>query len=119
MGENERHKNLINFILNERFITLTVLGSIFTFSFVGSFKADIVEPMMHFILPEENFGFMDITIRDGESIPMPTPLRIDLRAGNFFREFIIWLFLMGILFILAYYTKYPDHYGGNPGVAIM
>lgn len=117
---DDRYKNIINFVLNERFLTITVIGSIVTFSLISNLKADIFDPLLHFIFPEENFGFMDITIRDGEGIPMPTPKRIDLKFGNFFRELMLWLFFMGILFLMAKYTRFPDHPQGNiMGAAVM
>lgn len=109
----------MSFLMSEKFITLTVIGSIFTFSFIGSLKADIVDPLLHFIIPEENFGFMDVTIRQGEFPQMPLPRRIDLKIGNFFREFVTWVFAMCVLYILAKYTQFPDSLNGNPGVAIM
>ena len=115
----DRYKNVLSFLLSERFITLTVIGSVFTFSFIASLKADIVDPLLHFVLPEENFGFMDVTIRDGEAVPLPTPRRLDLRLGNFFREFVTWIFAISVLYLLAKYTRFPDDPMGNPGVAIM
>lgn len=115
-----RYKNVLSFLLSENFITLTVIGSVFTFSFIASLKADIIDPLLHFVLPEENFGFMDVTLRDGESVPVPSPKKIDLKLGNFFRELVTWGFTICILFLLAQYTRFPLTPGGNSGgVAIM
>lgn len=115
----DRYKNILTFTLSEKFITLTVIGSVFTFAFISSFKGDIIDPLLNFILPEENFGFMDITIRDGIDIRPLGPKKIELRLGDFFKEFITWLFVIAVLFLLAKYTKFPDEPRGNPGVAIM
>jgi len=108
------HTNIFKFILNEKFITITVLGSIFTFAFISSLKGDIIDPLLHFAMPEDFFGFLDITLRDGEKINMP-PRQIELRLGNFFREFITWLFAVSILYVLATRTSFPDLSGGNSG----
>ena len=116
---HDRYKNIINFLLSEKFITITVIGSIFTFAFISSMKNDIIEPIFHFMLPEENFGFMDITLRDGEQVQLPGPKKIDLKFGDFFREFVIWIFALCVLFLMAKYTRFPDDLLGNPGVAIM
>lgn len=113
-----RTSTIFNFILSERFITLTVLGSIFTFAFVSSLKNDIIDPLLHVILPEEFFGFMDITLREGEKLPRP-PRQIDVKMGNFFREFVTWIILMSGLFILAKYTRFPDHLEGNESAAAV
>lgn len=108
----ERTSTIFNFILSERFITLTVLGSIFTFAFVSSLKGDIIDPLLHILFPEEFFGFMDVVLREGEKMPK-APRQIEVRMGNFFREFITWITLMSVLFILAKYTRFPDHIEGN------
>jgi len=116
----DRYKNVLSFLLSERFLTLTVIGSVFTFSFIASLKADIIDPLLHFVLPEENFGFMDVVIRDGVEIPQPKPKQLELKLGNFFREFVTWLFTISVLYLLAKYTRFPDTMEGNIlGAAIM
>jgi large-conductance mechanosensitive channel len=114
----EKDNNIFRFILRERFITLTVIGSIFTFAFIASLKADIIDPLLQFILTEENFGFMDITIREGEKMP-PVQKQLELRFGNFFRESVTWIFVIIALYILYLKTSFPDQKYGNPGVAAM
>ena len=108
----ERYSNIINFVLSEKYINLTVLGSIFTFAFIASLKGDIVDPLLHFIFPEEFFGFMNINIREGEKIPMP-PRNLDIKLGNFFREMITWILVISVLYFLAKYTRFPDLPQGN------
>lgn len=115
----DRYKSIFKFILDERFITLTAIGSIFTFALMSSLKGDIVDPLLRFILPEEYFGFMDVTIRDGEKINRP-PMQLEVRLGSFFREFITWIFIMAILFMLAKFTRFPDLAEGNStGAAVL
>lgn len=114
----EKDHNIFSFILRERFVSLTVLGSIFTFAFISSLKGDIIEPLLQFVLSEENFGFMDITIREGEKMPR-AQRHIELRFGNFFREFTLWLIVMLFLFFLYRFTSFPDVKTGNPGMAII
>jgi large-conductance mechanosensitive channel len=109
---SERKSSLINFILSEKYINLTVLGSIFTFAFISSMKMDIVDPILHFVFPEEFFGFMNINIREGEKMVMP-PRNLEIRFGNFFRELTTWLLLISILYFLAKYTRFPDLPQGN------
>ena len=114
----EKDNNIFRFILRERYITLTVIGSIFTFAFVNSLKADIIDPLLQFMLTEENFGFMDITIREGEKMPQ-IQRQIELKFGNFFREFVTWLLIITTLYVLYKFTGFPDQITGNPGVAIV
>jgi large-conductance mechanosensitive channel len=95
-----------------------VIGSIFTFAFIGSLKGDIIDPLLQFILSEENFGFMDITIREGEKMP-PIQKQIEIRFGNFFREFVTWLLVMLMLYALYKFTSFPDQLQGNPGFAVL
>lgn len=111
-------ESIFNFILSERFLTLTVIGSIFTYAFVSSMKGDLIDPFLQFLFSEDYFDFMDVTLRDGEKMPRYRK-KLELRFGNFFKEFITWMFVMFILHILCNYTSYPRQPGGNPGVAIM
>lgn len=117
--EYDRYKNVLSFILSERLLTITVLGSIFTFQFIASLKSFIIDPVLNFILPEENFDFMNLVIRDGIEIPRAEPQKLIVDFGSFFKEFIKWVVMITILFLLAKYTRFPDDIGGNPGVAIM
>jgi len=111
-------ESIFRFILRERFITLTVIGSIFTFAFINSLKSDIIDPLFQFMLTEENFGFMDITIREGEKMPQ-IQRQIEMRFGNFFREICIWLLMITVLYVLYKFTSFPDQISGNPGVAVV
>lgn len=111
-------ETIFRFILRERFLTLTVIGSIFTFAFVGSLKADIIDPLLHFVLSEDNFDYMNITIRDGEKPPRINRA-IEIRFGKFFREFITWMFIIAVLYSMYKFTTFPDQLSGNPGVAVV
>ena len=111
-------ESIFKFILRERYITLTVIGSIFTFAFINSLKADIIDPLMQFTLSEENFGFMNITIREGEKMPH-IQRQIEIRFGNFFRELCVWLLMITVLYVLYNFTNFPDQINGNPGVAVV
>ena len=115
----DRYKSVLSFILSERLLTITVLGSIFTFQFIASIKMYIIAPLLDFVLPEENFSFMNLTIRDGVSFPKAEPKKLVIDFGSFFKEFVIWVFMITILFLLAKYTRFPDELAGNPGVSIM
>jgi large-conductance mechanosensitive channel len=116
----DRHKNLLSFLLSEKFITITVIGSIFTFAFTSSLKNDIIDPFLDFFLPDENFQFMNVILRDGESIPAPNPRKIELKFGSFFKEFVTWISVLFLLFLLTRYTRFPDEPRGNyNGVALM
>jgi len=103
-------ESIYKFILKEKFLTLALIGSIFTFAFVGSLKCDIIDPLLQFVLSEEYFGFMDITIREGDKPPRPKK-QLELRFGNFFREFITWIIVVVSLYSLYKYTNFPDQPG--------
>lgn len=114
-----RTKDVVSFLLSEKYISLTVLGSIFTFAFVSSLKNDIIDPLLHILFPEEFFNFMDVVLREGEKMHK-VPRQVEVRMGNFFREFVTWIVLISLLFILAKYTRFPDHVEGNSiGAAVI
>ena len=114
-----KYENLIRFILTEKFLTITVLGSIFTFQFAGFIKLYLFDPILDWALPDKKFNFMDITIKEGQ-VPPPPEKTLVLRLGDFFREFIKYCILMLFLFLLSKYTSFPDTQEGNiSGSALM
>ena len=119
------YANVIRFILNEKFLTIAVIGSVITFQFLTTFKTALVDPLLDFALPTDKFGFMNITIREGDEIPPPTT-KLSVNFGAFFIEMVKYAFMMVLLFLLAKYTRFPDTVGpdglprGNwDGSAIM
>lgn len=123
----------IEFLYRENWITLSSIGSIFTFALISSFRANIFDKMMGYILPIESFEFMKVELPDiGASPPIPAinpynpadittttgPNIIDF--GSFVRESIIWIFMTLLLYLLAIFVRFPDMPGGNTtGAAIM
>lgn len=116
----DKYKNLISFIVSEKFLTLTVIGSIFTFQFVSSLKIFIIDPLLEYILVDDNFKDMKIILRDGMEQTKPDQKKIYLDFGAFFKEFIKWLFVMIIIYFCAVYTRFPDEPLGNiTGAAVL
>ena len=111
-------ESIFRFILRENYLSITAIGSIFVMLFLGSLKSDIIDPLFHFILSEENFDFMNVTIREGDK-PPPFQRPIEIRVGNFFREFVIILVVFATLYALKKLTNFPDISTGNPGVAVV
>jgi len=65
-----------------------------------------------FMLPQQNFDFMNITIREGEKMEMPER-HLELRFGHFFRSFVTWLLMITVLYVLYKFTSFPDNINGN------
>lgn len=116
----DRYKNIISFILSEKFLTITVIGSIFTFQFISSLKTTLVDPLLEFVFPNEFFKYLNVTLRDGlEPFPQDQK-KITMDFGNFFKEFIKYILVICVLFVLAKYTRFPDIQSGNStGAAVM
>lgn len=89
--------DLVEFLYRENWVTLSSIGSIFTFALVGSFRVSIFDKLMSMLLPEESFEYMTVKIDDDE-----------IKFGGFVREAIIWIFMTMILYILATFFRYPD-----------
>jgi len=116
----DRYKNIISFLLSERLLTISVIGSIFTFQFINALKMCIVDPLLDFVIPYESFSFLNVTLRDGIEMQMPEPKKLSLDFGTFFKAFITYIFVIFILYMLAKYTRFPDEPLGNiMGSAIM
>lgn len=115
----DRKKSIISFILSERLLTLTVIGSVFTFQFLSSTKLYLIDPIFEFLFSDDHFNFMSLVLRDGVPV-IKTDKKIVMDFGAFFKEFMKWLLIMLILFLCAKYTRFPDHVEGNiKGAAIM
>lgn len=115
----DKYNNMIRFLIREKWFTITVLGSIFTFQFATGIKNFLIDPILDFLLPDDKFSFMDLVIREGVPVEPKNP-RLTFRLGDFFREFIKYLFLIFLLFLLSKYTNFPDTPGGNTiGSALM
>ena len=54
----------IEFLYRENFITLSSIGSIFTFALIASFREHVFDKLMGFILPMESFHFMNFVLPD-------------------------------------------------------
>ena len=111
--------SILDFILRERFITITVFGSIVTFQFLSTFKTYILDPILDFILSEHLFDFLNITIRDGVEIQKIDQKKLIIDFGQLLREFMKWIVAIAMLYVLSIKTNLQDNVNGNPGVAVM
>jgi hypothetical protein len=118
--------DLVEFLYKENWITLSSIGSIFTFALVGNFKSNIFDKLMGYILPIESFNYMKVRLPDiGESPiltsmstnnPLCTVISEDpneINFGSFVRESIIWIFMIMFLYIIAIFVRWPDSGGIN------
>ena len=113
------NNNVIKFILNEKLITIAVIGSVVTFQFLSTFKINIIDPLIDFALPSDKFDFMNLTLKDGESTKPQNP-KLSMDFGTFFREFVKFLVEIFLLYLISKNTKFPQTMGGNySGAAIM
>jgi len=116
---DDKYSNVVRLILAEKWLTITVIGSVLTFQFISAFKVDIIDPLLDFALPCDKFAFMDITVRDGEEF-IPRNQKLILKFGDWTREFIKWGVVMVLLYFVSKYTNFPNTPGGNnKGAAIM
>lgn len=119
MHNDYKHSSLIRLILAEKWLTITVIGSVITFQFISTFKTNIVDPLLEYLFPDEKFRFMDITIKDGVEIEPPNP-KLTVKFGEMVKEAIKWIVVIFILYMISKFTEFPDTRGGNKtGAAIM
>ena len=117
---NTRSNDIISFMLSEKLLTITTLGSIFTFQFITALKINIIDPIFEFLFPNESFSFLNVKLRDGIDLYPSEAKKISIDFGSFFKALIIYLFQVFLIFVLYKYTKFPDIPSGNiTGAAIM
>lgn len=115
----EKTSTVLDFIVKERILAITVLCSIVTFQFISIFKSNMFDPWLELILPDYLFDYLNITIRDGVEMNKIDQKKLVLDFGQVFKGFITWIFMISVLYILYKYTSLQDNPFGNPGVAIM
>jgi len=115
----------IEFLYRENFITLSSIGSIFTFGLIASFRENVFDKILGYILPMESFKFMKVELPDiGVNPPTMVPDPINptdfiqqenpdnvIFFGTFVRETIIWMFMVFLLYILAIFVRWPSRGG--------
>lgn len=106
----------IEFMYRENWITLSSIGSIFTFGLVGTFRTTIFDKLMVYILPQESFEYMKVDLPDLGGNNETNVIEF----GSFVRESIIWIFMVLLLYLFAVFIRFPDISGGNlVGAAVM
>ncbi len=108
-----KDRSLLDFVLRERLLTLTVICSIFTMSFISTFKVNIFDPLIDFAIPEEKIDFLNLTIRDGVHQERYETKKITLDFGQVLKEFIRYIFVLFLVYLLYLYTSMPDIKEGN------
>jgi large-conductance mechanosensitive channel len=116
---SKKDSSLLDFVLRERLVTLTVICSIVTMQFISTFKVNLFDPLLDFAIPEEKIDFLNVTIRDGVAIDKYDTKKITLDFGQVLKEFVKWLFVIFLIYMLYIYTSLPDIPTGNPGVAVI
>lgn len=116
----------IEFLYRENWITLSSIGSIYTFALINSFREHVFDKIMNYILPVEGFEFMKVELPEldtGSSQLIPTldmnnPTETkyikhsnEIKFGVFIREAIIWIFMILLLYIMAIFVRWPMNGG--------
>jgi len=115
-----KDSSLLDFILREKVITITAICSIVTMSFISTFKINIFDPILDFMIPEEKIDFMNVTIREGLHQERYETKRLTLDFGQVLKELIKWVFVIFLVYLLYLYTNMPDIKAGNyTGVAVI
>lgn len=120
----------IDFISKEKFITLTVIGSIFTYSMISKFRENVFDPLLVYVLPPESFDFMKIDLPDEGPHPnvyisgiygsTENHSSYTINFGPWVRETLVWMFMILLLYMMKTFLNWPTMAGGNSvGAAIL
>jgi len=116
--------NPFQLILKEKWVTVSVIGSIFTFTFIDSFRKGILNPIIDVILPDRVFSHLNIkvNIKPGISIEnLEEENFIEFKFGDFIKQFILWIIIIAVLWLIACSVRWNPTVIGTPneGSAIM
>jgi hypothetical protein len=85
------------------FVSLSVIGGIFSYRLINSFLAYVLFPCLNTLLPDDSFGRMNLNlnkvntnINSSEKSKLPS-----ISIGYFIKESIIWVTVMSILYALS------------------
>lgn len=110
---------IFELISNEKWITVGVIGSIFTFRLIDGFKADVLDPLMEYIVPLNSFDFMRVELKPmGSNKNDKCHDKNILKLGLFIREIILWLIIISCLFAVVVYGNIEVIGKHNPTPAV-
>lgn len=83
------------------FISLSVIGGIFSYRFINSFLSDILFPCLNIsILPDDTFNKMNVYTGNQPETKKSTKGNT-IRIGTFLKEMLMWVIVMTILYSIA------------------
>jgi large-conductance mechanosensitive channel len=97
--------SLLDFVKKERLIALTAICSIVTMQFLNSFKYNLLDPTLDFMIPEEKIDFLNVTIRDGVGSSNYETKRLTLDFGQVLKEFVKWLIVIFLVYSIYVYVS--------------
>ena len=89
-----------DFIQDQKWITLTAIGSVFTFTFINKIKEYILFPTLNYVVLKKAFEKLSIVLEDNEK--EDTTLHI----GKLIRELILWAFIITFIYFVAKKSKW-------------
>lgn len=96
----------IEYIYRENWVTLSSIGSIFTFALISNFRENIFDVLLGYFLPKESFEFMQVDLPDIGNTEDTT-----IHFGVFVREAIIWTCMLLILYLMGLFLRWPNDGG--------
>ena len=86
----------ISYAIEQKWLSFAVIGSIFTWKLISSLREYIFDPILDQALPDKKFNIFDIPLGDEQ-----------LRLGALLKEFIKWIIVILILYLIYKYTSLP------------
>ena len=105
---------MIDFIKNEKIITIALFTSIFTATLIGSFKRNIIDPAFERVAPSHQLDFVPTdnktytmeSLLDAGNYDKKTHADIHYRDNTrikwqtFLKDLFVWLFIIFIIYII-------------------
>ena len=89
-----------DFIQDQKWVTLTAIGSVFTFTFINKIKEYILFPALTMLFLKKHLKNYNC-FRNNEK--EDTTLHI----GKLIRELLLWAFIVTIIYFIAKKSKWP------------
>ena len=98
---------MISFLVQEGVITVGTLSGIFTAAMLNSLKTNVIDPLSyHCICKIDLQDHFEETPKGGQ--PVSATQNTQIKGKVFLKDFIIWLIMMVILYLIWKYIIVPN-----------
>ena len=103
-------KDPFDFISKQKWITLTAIGSVLTFTLINKIKEYLLFPICNYIVPKKAFEKFEIVLEENEKE------YTTIHIGKLVQELILWTILITFIYFMSKKTTWPINKNGASSI---